>query len=87
MAELNIISEKSKEQLEQIAFFFVAFGVWDIFYYIFLKLTINWPASFRDLDTFFLLPTPWVGPVFVPILISTFLIFASMLYLVKSKKL
>lgn len=72
---------------EQIAFFFLAFGVWDIFYYVFLKLTINWPARFTDLDVFFLLPTPWVGPVFVPLLISTFLVFVSMFYLVKRKEL
>lgn len=77
----------AKSFKEQIAFFFLAFGVWDIFYYVFLKLTINWPTSLTDLDTFFLLPTPWVGPVFVPILISSFLVFVSILYLVKSKKL
>ncbi|MBI4080625.1 MAG: hypothetical protein HY430_02530 [Candidatus Levybacteria bacterium] len=77
----------AKSFKEQIAFFFVAFGIWDIFYYIFLKLTINWPASLTDLDTFFLLPTPWVGPVYVPILISSFLVLISMVYLVKRKQL
>ncbi|OGD86929.1 hypothetical protein A2870_00390 [Candidatus Curtissbacteria bacterium RIFCSPHIGHO2_01_FULL_41_11] len=71
----------AKKIKEQIAYFFLAFGVWDIFYYIFLKLTIGWPQSIGDLDIFFLLPTPWVGPVFVPILISLFLITGSVFYL------
>ncbi|MDP3940948.1 MAG: hypothetical protein Q8Q49_01425 [bacterium] len=72
---------------EQVAFFFVAFGIWDIFYYVFLKLTIDWPVGFTDPDIFFLLPTPWVGPVFVPILISSFLVVVSMIYLVKRREL
>lgn len=75
-----------KNLKEQIAFFFLAFGIWDIFYYVFLRLTINWPASFTDLDTFFLLPTPWVGPVFVPIIISSVLIFGSIWFVLKEGK-
>ena len=73
---------KKWEQL--IAFFFFTFSIWDIFYYVFLRLTIGWPSSFLDLDVFFLLPVPWVGPVFVPILISIVLIVGSGLYLRKS---
>lgn len=71
---------------EKTAFFFLAFGVWDIFYYIFLRLTIGWPKSFADLDIFFLLPTPWVGPVFVPLAISSMLISGSLLYLLRKVK-
>jgi|SRR3989304_208158 len=65
---------------EKIAFFFLAFGIWDVFYYVFLKLTIGWPISFWDLDIFFLLPTPWVGPVMVPIVISSVFIISALLY-------
>lgn len=68
---------------EKVAFFFLAFGIWDIFYYIFLKITIGWPKTFTDLDIFFLLPTPWVGPVLVPILISLMLIIGSLVYLLR----
>lgn len=71
---------------DQIAYFFLVFGVWDIFYYLFLRLTIGWPMRFSDLDVFFILPTPWVGPVFVPIAISAILITGSLLYLMKSEK-
>lgn len=68
---------------EKIAYFFLAFGIWDIFYFAFLKLTVGWPKTLADLDVFFLLPTPWVGPVIVPVAISSFLIVASLLYLVR----
>lgn len=70
-----------KNLRERCAFFFLAFGIWDIFYYIFLRLTIGWPTTLADLDVFFLLPTPWVGPVIVPVTISSFLIMSSAWYL------
>ena len=72
-----------KKIKDRLAYFFLAFGVWDIFYYVFLKLTIAWPKTFSDMDIFFLLPTPWVGPVYVPILISTVLVFGSLFILIK----
>lgn len=52
----------------------VAFGVWDIFYYVFLKIMCGWPHSLLDWDVLFLLPLPWWGPVLAPILISLLLI-------------
>ena len=70
---------------EKIAFFFLAFGIWDIFYYVFLRLTIGWPKSFSDLDIFFLLPTPWVGSIIAPITASSLLIAGSLFYLLRAK--
>lgn len=52
----------------------VAFGVWDISYYAFLKIMCGWPHSLLDWDVLFLLPLPWWGPVLAPILISMLLI-------------
>jgi len=52
----------------------VAFGVWDIFYYVFLKIMSGWPHSLLDWDVLFLLPLPWWGPVLAPVLISLLLI-------------
>jgi hypothetical protein len=50
--------------------FAVAFGVWDISFYLFLKLWIDWPASLWTWDLLFLLPVPWVAPVLAPLLVS-----------------
>lgn len=52
----------------------VAFGVWDIFYYVFLKVICGWPHSLLDWDVLFLLPLPWWGPVLAPVLISLLMI-------------
>ena len=69
---------------EWFAYFAFTFGVWDIFYYLWLKVFLDWPASLLDWDILFLIPLPWVGPVLAPILISLSLITAS-LYLLKYK--
>jgi hypothetical protein len=53
-----------------VAAFLIAFGVWDIAFYAFLKLLIGWPASPLTWDLLFLLPVPWVGPVLAPVLVS-----------------
>ena len=52
------------------AFFLIAFGIWDVFYYVWLKLLLNWPASLIDWDILFLVPLPWIGPVFSPLTVS-----------------
>jgi hypothetical protein len=58
----------------KLGFFMAAFGVWDIFYYLFLKIIVGWPHSLFDWDILFLIPLPWWGPVLSPILISLVLI-------------
>ena len=57
--------------------------MWDIFYYVWLKVLVNWPASIVDWDILFLIPVAWAGPVLAPLLISlTLLAFAvTILYL------
>jgi hypothetical protein len=50
---------------------FFAFGLWDIFYYIWLKSLIGWPASLLTPDILFLIPVPWWGPILAPVLIAT----------------
>jgi hypothetical protein len=52
----------------------VAFGVWDVFYYVFLKIITGWPHALADWDILFLLPLPWWGPVISPVLIALMMI-------------
>ncbi len=66
---------------ERFAYFLIAFGVWDIFYYVWLKVAIGWPASIFDWDILFLIPVPWIGPVIAPVLVSVLMIVAGFLIL------
>jgi hypothetical protein len=59
---------------EWIALFALMFGVWDVFFYLFLYLLIGWPASLGEWDMLFLLPVIWSGPVIAPVLVSVALI-------------
>lgn len=62
---------------QKVAYFLTIFAVWDIFYYIWLKVFLDWPASIMDWDILFLIPMPWAGPVLAPVLVSVvMLIFA-----------
>lgn len=71
----------SRSGLQRFAWFAYCFGVWDIFYYVFLKLLLDWPASLLEWDLLFLVPTPWVGPVWVPLLISVGLVLLALIIL------
>jgi hypothetical protein len=52
----------------------IAFGAWDIFYYVFLRLMSGWPRTLLDWDILFLLPLPWWGPVLAPVSIALVMI-------------
>jgi hypothetical protein len=59
----------------------IAFGTWDITFYIFLKVLLDWPASVLTWDILFLIPVPWVGPVLAPVLVSAAMIAAGIWHL------
>ena len=61
----------------RLSMFFLTFGVWDIFYYIGLKLFLDWPATIMEWDALFLIPVNWYGPVLAPVLISIYFIIIS----------
>jgi hypothetical protein len=52
----------------------IAFGVWDIFYYVFLRMMTGWPRSLFDWDILFLIPLPWWGPVLAPVSIAALMV-------------
>jgi len=67
--------------LQRTAYFFTIFAIWDIFYYIWLKVLIDWPASIMDWDILFLIPITWASPVLYPVLISLALLLFAIIIL------
>lgn len=80
---IGLIAGNTRQK--KIAFSIFAFGIWDIFYYVWLFLFIQWPKSIFDWDILFLIPLPWWGPVITPILISVLLIAFAYLLIIEIK--
>jgi len=57
--------------IEKGIFFLWTFAFWDLFYYVSLYILIKWPPTFRTIDVLFLIPVPWIAPVWFPIGISS----------------
>ncbi len=68
LAAIGVLSGKTR--VERFAAFIYSFAIWDIFYYVFLKMLLGWPVSLFTWDILFLIPVPWVGPVLAPCLVS-----------------
>jgi len=68
------------------AVFLWAFAIWDIFYYAALWATVRWPLSLRDPDILFLIPVPWLSPVWFPLLVSALALAAVLLVRVTPSK-
>ena len=51
--------------------FLWTFAFWDLFYYLSLYILIRWPPNFTTVDVLFLIPRPWIAPVWIPIGISS----------------
>jgi hypothetical protein len=69
------------ERWERFLIFCLAFGVWDLFYYIWLWVLLRWPPSLFTWDVLFLIPVPWVGPVLAPAFVSIALVGGALLLL------
>lgn len=72
-------SAAGKSGWQKFAFFMYGFGLWDIFYYVWLKVFIGWPASFFTPDLLFLLPVVWWGPVLAPVVVALSLCIAAVI--------
>ena len=62
--------------LQRFAAFSLAFGVWDLCYYLALERLLGWPASLWTWDVLFLIPVPWAAPVLAPVLVATSMVIA-----------
>jgi hypothetical protein len=63
-----------REWRTRLAYSLIAFGIWDILYYVFLALIVGWPKSMLDWDVLFLIPLPWWGPVIAPAIVAALMI-------------
>ncbi len=75
---LSVAALTGKRWSEKIGWFLYGFAIWDIFYYVFLYLIVDWPSSFFTWDILFLIPVTWVGPVIAPLINSLTMIILGM---------
>jgi len=68
---------------EKIAYFLFAFGVWDVFYYVWLYALLRWPSSPGQRDLLFLMPGEWWAPVWEPVAISVGFVVAAIALLAR----
>lgn len=66
--------------LERIIIFLWTFAFWDLFYYVSLYILIKWPPKFTTTDVLFLIPRPWIAPVWFPIGVSSITILTIILF-------
>jgi hypothetical protein len=70
--------------LEKGIYFLWTFAFWDLFYYLSLYILIKWPPTFKTIDVLFLIPVPWIAPVWFPIGVSSLTIITiAILYLLQ----
>jgi hypothetical protein len=82
LAVAYIAFEKYKEKI--LTFLWI-FAIWDLTYYLFLKVILNWPPSFKTLDVLFLIPVPWIAPVWFPVAVSSVTLLATTYLLIKKE--
>ena len=70
--------------LNMLIIFLWTFAFWDLFYYLSLYLLIKWPPKWTTIDVLFLIPRPWIAPVWFPIAISSITIIVIAILLLTS---
>ncbi len=70
--------------LNMLIIFLWTFAFWDLFYYLSLYLLIKWPPKWTTIDVLFLIPRPWIAPVWFPIAVSSITIIVIAILLLTS---
>jgi hypothetical protein len=71
---------------KRFGYFVIAFGIWDVFYYVWLKVALNWPRTLTDWDVLFLIPLPWIAPVIAPVLLALLMTTCGVVMVVRLEK-
>jgi len=72
-----------RELQDRLAYGAFAFGLWDIWYYIWLAVLVGWPETLFDWDILFLIPLRWWGPVLSPVLVALLLCIVGIFVIVR----
>lgn len=80
---VGILSGRNRS--ERFVHFLYSFALWDLCYYLFLKVILNWPDSLFTWDILFLIPVPWVGPVLAPCILCLAMVLLMFIYHYHSK--
>src|SRR5216684_5809191 len=83
---LSVAFLTSSKSRARAAVFLWTFALWDAVYYAGLWATVRWPLSLRDPDVLFLIPVPWISPVWFPLLVSALALAAVLLSRVSPTK-
>jgi len=84
---LSIALLAGQNPLQRFAYFLFSFAIWDLMYYLGLKIFLNWPTSLLTWDVLFLIPITWVGPVLAPVICSlTMIIYALTIFYTQDKR-
>lgn len=76
-----------EDKFRRFYYFIYLFGIWDIFYYVGLKMILNWPGSFFAWDILFLVPVEWMSPVLAPATVALTMVIYGITMLVRRKNL
>jgi hypothetical protein len=71
---------------DRLAFGLFSFALWDIWYYVWLRALIGWPATLLDWDILFLIPLRWWSPVLAPLLIASLICTCAFLAVIRMER-
>jgi len=82
---LSVALLTSARSRARAAVFLWTFAIWDMVYYAALWAAVRWPLSLNDPDVLFLIPVPWVSPVWFPLLVNALSLAAVLLSRVRQQ--
>jgi hypothetical protein len=75
-----------RRRADRLAYGLFAFGLWDIWYYVWLKVLTGWPETLLSWDVLFLIPLRWWGPVLSPVLIAALVCASAVLVVARMER-
>jgi hypothetical protein len=66
----------ARGRASRVGAFLLVFGAWDLVYYVVLRLISGWPDALTNPDILFLIPSPWIAPVWAPAVIAAIFVAA-----------